>query len=391
MTEPEALTAVPEGYEVDLWLSLGECDFGDADDPTYPTLLASNGARHVATGVILGAFRDTEGDGQPNPAATLDDTTGAPDDEDGVAFGVITPLGGFVTVTVTADCNLNAWVDWNTDGDWDDAGEQVFTDETLLLAGSPHVLPITPAAGAARNTNLVSRWRVNAAGGLAYTGVADDGEVEDYNSLQVVCHVPDVVNDPNLAAQAELIANGFEIGNVTAECNDLIPDGNVISTDPPFCNYPECGSVVDIVVSTGPCEEECYAGQPDYDVWVAVGKPECWCYPRQCHGDADGKVQGGGPAGLRYVDTDDLDILAAGWQVKEPPKGPGIQSITGPNGDPGACADFAHNVQGGGPAGLRYVDTDDLDILALYWQVKEPPKGLGVPADCEPGNRTPAP
>jgi len=181
MTEPEALTEVPEGYEVDLWLSLGECDFGDADDPTYPTLLASNGARHVDTGVILGAFRDTEADGQPNPAATLDDTTGAPDDEDGVTFGVVTPLGGFVTVVVTADCNLNAWIDWNTDGDWDDLGEQVFTDETLLSAGSPHVLPITPPAGAARNTNLVSRWRVNSAGGLAYTGVADDGEVEDYN------------------------------------------------------------------------------------------------------------------------------------------------------------------------------------------------------------------
>ena len=51
----------------------------------YPTLLASNGARHViVSGVQLGAAIDAEGNGQPNATATGDDTAGTPDDEDGV-------------------------------------------------------------------------------------------------------------------------------------------------------------------------------------------------------------------------------------------------------------------------------------------------------------------
>src|SRR5207253_2130041 len=57
-------------------------DFGDAPD-SYHTLLASNGARHVATGPILGSSRDTEADGQPSPNADADP------DEDGVTFSTL--------------------------------------------------------------------------------------------------------------------------------------------------------------------------------------------------------------------------------------------------------------------------------------------------------------
>ena len=38
-----------------------EFDFGDAPDPKYPTLLASDGARHTATGPTLGPNRDIGG------------------------------------------------------------------------------------------------------------------------------------------------------------------------------------------------------------------------------------------------------------------------------------------------------------------------------------------
>ena len=48
-------------------------DFGDAPDPTYPTLLVNDGARHVAIGPRLGSARDFELDGQPNATATGDD------------------------------------------------------------------------------------------------------------------------------------------------------------------------------------------------------------------------------------------------------------------------------------------------------------------------------
>ncbi len=56
-------------------------DFGDAPDPAYPTLLASDGARHALDGVtFLGPAIDDESDGQPS--ANLD---GDGTDEDGIA------------------------------------------------------------------------------------------------------------------------------------------------------------------------------------------------------------------------------------------------------------------------------------------------------------------
>ena len=55
-------------------------DFGDAPDPTYPTLLASGGASHQITGLFLGAAVDGEPDGQPDATATGDDLNN--DDED---------------------------------------------------------------------------------------------------------------------------------------------------------------------------------------------------------------------------------------------------------------------------------------------------------------------
>jgi hypothetical protein len=74
-----------------------ELDFGDAPDPPYCTLAASNGASHI---VVLGApflgladptdDPDTEPDGQPDPGAMGDDNAGTdPDDEDGVSIPVL--------------------------------------------------------------------------------------------------------------------------------------------------------------------------------------------------------------------------------------------------------------------------------------------------------------
>jgi hypothetical protein len=47
---------------------------------------------------------------------------------------------------------------------------------------------------------------------------------------------------------------------------------------------------------------------PEYPLWVALGEPLCWCYPRQCHGDADGRRQ------LMYwVGSNDLSIFRAAY------------------------------------------------------------------------------
>ncbi len=338
-------------------------DYGDAPDTPYPTLFASNGARHAPVGVTLGVNRDTEIDGQPNASATGDDIAGAtPDDEDGVTIGIVTTITGAVNVSVSADCNLNAWVDFTNDGDWDDAGEQIFTDEPLTAGANPLVFAVP--AGAEKGTWLVSRWRVNDAGGLGYEGLAGDGEVEDYNSLMVVCHVPDVVDDPCDAAIAEIIANGFTV-NVIEECNDIIADGNVIRTDPEYCNYPGCGTEVDVYVSTGSCAPpECYEG-PDLAEWRAVGSPDSWCWDDQCHGDADNTTEGG-KVTFRVL-FEDLDILLANW------------ADAGDN----LAADFSHSTEGG-KVTFRVL-FEDLDILLANWA-----DANGPLADCNtPGATNP--
>jgi hypothetical protein len=123
------------------------------------------------------------------------------------------------------------------------------------------------------------------------------------------------------------------------------------------------------------------AGANYYNTWVNMGYPACWCYPRQCHGDSNGDKEGTPIQGYYYVGITDIGVLAAAWKVKEVPKGPGIQSVVH-NGIPGVCADHAHNKAGTPIQGYYYVGIQDIGILATYWKVKEPPKGLGVPPDC---------
>lgn len=156
-----------------------DMDFGDAPDPTYPTLLVSDGACHtIVPGVYLGKGVDGEADGQPNATATGDDIRGS-DDEDGVVFTTPLTPGEKAIVEVTASVRgvLNAWIDWNGDGDWDDHGEQVF-DDTLLASGV-NTLPFDVPADAVSGRTF-ARFRFSTMRGLSYNGLAPDGEVEDY-------------------------------------------------------------------------------------------------------------------------------------------------------------------------------------------------------------------
>jgi len=135
------------------------------------------------------------------------------------------------------------------------------------------------------------------------------------------------------------------------------------------------------VSATGCCvdfpPEECYYGQPDYDEWVLVGKPDSWCNKRQCHGDADGNIHGSPLFGEYYVGAPDLSIFLSAWKVLEPPKGTGIASV--PNG---ISADFDHQIHGSPLFGEYRVGAPDLSIFISNWKVLEPPKGPGIPDDC---------
>ncbi|MBX3437403.1 MAG: hypothetical protein KF861_07940, partial [Planctomycetaceae bacterium] len=160
-------------------------DFGDAPTAaqsglaaSYPTTLAANGAQHVVTGntLRLGTTRDTENNGQPTAAANGD---GA--DEDGIVMGDLA-LGTTVGVVVTANgvtttAFLNAWIDFNRDGDWDDPGEQVFIDQPIVN-GTNHLAIVVPSF--AHEGMTFARFRLTQTVGYFYVGLAPDGEVEDY-------------------------------------------------------------------------------------------------------------------------------------------------------------------------------------------------------------------
>jgi uncharacterized repeat protein (TIGR01451 family) len=170
-----------DGEVEDYPVAIRGLDFGDAADPTYPTLVASNGARHVVGGggPILGAQVDAEANGQPSAGADGDDLAGV-DDEDGVTFTspLIPGQSANVTVTASAPGVLNAWIDFNADGSFAQAGDQIFTNQAVVAG--PNLLTFAVPATASSNTATVSRFRVATAGGLSFTGIADDGEVEDH-------------------------------------------------------------------------------------------------------------------------------------------------------------------------------------------------------------------
>ena len=127
--DPLAASApLPEGEEE---------DYGDAPENQtgkYPTTQAFNGARHIILpGIYLGNMVDPEPDGQPGANADCDDTDcihpSFGDDEDGVTIPASVAKGSTVSITVVASVNgyLDAWMDFNLDQDWADAGEHIFT------------------------------------------------------------------------------------------------------------------------------------------------------------------------------------------------------------------------------------------------------------------------
>lgn len=180
-------------------------DFGDAPDPfvatagQYPTLLANNGARHfIPAGgatLYLGAVPpDAESDSQPNGTATGDDLS-ASDDEDGVTLpsSLLSGQNYTLTVVVTGGGMLNAWVDWNANGNWNDPGDQIVTN--LALAAGSHPLNLVAPAFPSATTSF-ARFRFSTQSGLTPTGQAPDGEVEDYTVNLTVNSPPVVAKDP---------------------------------------------------------------------------------------------------------------------------------------------------------------------------------------------------
>jgi hypothetical protein len=200
-------------------------DYGDAPD-SFGTVNASDGAFHtIVESIRLGAALDAEVDGQASADARGDDVANL-DDEDGVVLPTSLVIGQVAALTVDASVagKLDAWIDYNGDGSWAEAGEQVLV--SAALTAGPNLLQLNIPATALIGHSF-ARFRFSTAGGLAPTGAAADGEVEDY--LVTIGEpseqdVPPIANDDHVCIEQGAL---LVTGNVTV--NDQDVDGDAFT------------------------------------------------------------------------------------------------------------------------------------------------------------------
>jgi len=209
-----------------------------------------------------------------------------------------------------------------------------------------------------------------------------DGNVTDYNTP----YAPGDLGDANVAVEMGSLYTtdpcyagdpnagyGMQPGlsgtllkfYVDGSCTYAVAEnpvsGGVVMEDPTEVpNVTLCSGSVTI----GPTE--CMAGtNPDYTKWEAANKPDCWCYPRQCHGDVDDNQE----YGAYWVLLLDLAEFRTYF------------SATGITGPPGICCDFAHDVE----YGAYRVLLNDLAIFRTYFSSTSVPC-CDQDGDCDETN-----
>ncbi|WP_242446326.1 GEVED domain-containing protein [Photobacterium angustum] len=208
-----------EGTEAEVF---AERDYGDAPDTSagtgsgdYQTLDSNDGASHALVDtdedtqvdITLGTLwdgTDTGNDGSSqNAAATADDIDNT-DDEDGVSWTDSFIQGGNtnISITITKDpqstlvgLRLYAWVDWNQDGDWNDANEQIISNTSASSSTQSYPVTIPPTA-----TLGATYLRVRVCSDAdcnSPNGGSDDGEVEDYQLTVIGAQISGFVFNDN--------------------------------------------------------------------------------------------------------------------------------------------------------------------------------------------------
>ncbi|MBE9066390.1 hypothetical protein IQ260_06965 [Leptolyngbya cf. ectocarpi LEGE 11479] len=167
-------------------------DYGDAPDTgigtgvnDYQTVAIDNGPIHtLGSGISLGSTVTTDTDGG-SFSGTAGSNGDATDDtgDDGVRLnsndlqGQTLTAGESVTLDITTQGSgvLNAWIDWNGDGDFLDTDEQISSDANVSGGTLNVAVPFFATVG-----TTYARFRYSSDTGLGPTGTASNGEVEDY-------------------------------------------------------------------------------------------------------------------------------------------------------------------------------------------------------------------
>ncbi|MAI69651.1 MAG: hypothetical protein CMM01_01880 [Rhodopirellula sp.] len=222
-------------------------DYGDAP-AAYAVLAIDNGASHVVGSLTLGVAVDVEPDGQPSPNADGDGS-----DDDGVvelasviAVNDAETISSFL-VTASEAGRVDAWIDFNENGVWSDVGEQIANN--VVVSGGANTFSYVVPAGTAAGDKVV-RFRLSSAGGLAPTGAAVDGEVEDMLLGIVDGAVPSAV-----AAEMNSATTSIEINADVLTISDGVSDlfsAPLASIDTLIVNGRAANDEVALAFETGP-------------------------------------------------------------------------------------------------------------------------------------------
>ena len=190
------------GGDIELWTACLEIDFGDLPDlgsgttgiNDYETYAANGGPSHqIIPNLLLGDTIDGDSDGFPNAAALGDDQDNL-NDEDGIVMLPslnITPGGTLrlpfrVTNTTGDTAYVEAWIDWNGDGDFEELNEMVADYKDNKDGVFPAFMIITVPDNALRDNLLGFRIRLSNSDNMTPYGRVNSGEVEDY-LLKIDC------------------------------------------------------------------------------------------------------------------------------------------------------------------------------------------------------------
>lgn len=177
--------------------------------------MADDGACHVISPDLkLGSLIDSETDGQAD-ASARGDNLDAQDDEDGlVSNPAWTSYGASLAVTVSVENStgdvayVSCWVDFDSSGTFD-AGDE-FASASSAVSGNVNLVWTTPAGLGSDPEFMRCRVSTFEADVQTPTGLAADGEVEDY----AILIDPDACTDGVLNQDEAAI----DCGGVCATC-----------------------------------------------------------------------------------------------------------------------------------------------------------------------------
>jgi uncharacterized repeat protein (TIGR01451 family) len=232
-------------------LGVPNLDYGDATDTSVVTAqgdyqtVPGRGPSHVVDGVtFLGTGVDAEntafsdGPAQDNGVVVNDGFTTTTLHTESFIVGQNYTLD----VTTAGTGVLNAWIDFNRDGDFDDAGEQIATNATpssnLVSLNVP--IPFGAVAG-----NTYARFRYSSVNSLGPNSAASNGEVEDY-AITLIGAAPDL----KLVKRVTSIGGSAiaTINNDPGDLNDDSPNWPVGYLQGAFTSTAEPSQTVDYTI-----------------------------------------------------------------------------------------------------------------------------------------------